>query len=161
MRAALVRTATQMHGAFHGRLTRDDSVHLTLVFLGNVDASRLPTLLMPPARIATPKFTLVLDRWGGWRRNRVGWVAPAATPDSLRVLVANLEEWLAGAGYALERRAFAAHVTLVRDAQVTPMPAPMPPIPWPVNDFALVRSHIAAGGSRYEVVGRWPLQREG
>jgi 2'-5' RNA ligase len=30
------------------------------------------------------------------------------------------------------------------------------PIVWPVSEFTLVESTLARGGSRYDIVGRWP-----
>jgi 2'-5' RNA ligase len=65
---------------------------------------------------------------------------------------------LRGAGFAIERRTFLPHVTLVRDAQCLPMPAAMAPIQWQVGEVALVRSQPVRGGHRYHVVRTWPLK---
>ncbi|HVY04694.1 MAG TPA: RNA 2',3'-cyclic phosphodiesterase [Burkholderiales bacterium] len=158
VRAALAHTARRMHGVFHGSRTRDQSLHLTLVFLGDVDVEHLSLLLDPPDDICVPAFELALDEWGGWSRNKIGWAAPSQVPQPLRELVANLEAWLRTAEFAIERRAFLPHVTLVRKAQATRMPEPMKPITWMVRDFHLIHSQAGPGGSRYEAIGSWPLR---
>lgn len=157
VRADLAQAARRMHRVSHGRRTRDDSIHLTLVFVGAVDAENLPRLLEPPADVFISAFLLTLDHWGCWAHNGVGWAAPLHIPAPLRDLAANLEGWLRGAGFELEHRAFTPHVTLVRKAQCAPLPDSMAPIEWQVEDFVLVRSIVSPDGSRYQSIGRWPL----
>ncbi len=157
VRADLAQAARRMHHVSHGRQTRDDSIHLTLVFVGVVDAEKLPCLLAPPANVFTSTFCLTLDDWGCWARKGIGWVGPSHIPRPLRDLAANLEGWLRGAGFALEDRVFTPHVTLVRNAHRTPPPDAMDPIEWQVEEFALMCSRSAPDGARYEVLSAWPL----
>ena len=157
VRAELAQAAQRMHRVLHGRRTRDDSIHLTLAFVGAVDVENLPRLLAPPADVFTSAFLLTLDDWGCWARNGVGWAAPSYIPGPLRDLAANLEGWLRGAGFELEDRAFAPHVTLVRKAQCEPLPESMASIEWQVEAFALIQSRLAPGGARYETLRAWPL----
>ena len=157
VRADLAQDAQRMHRVTQGQRTRDDSIHLTLAFLGAVDVENLPRLLAPPAGVFTSAFLLTLDDWGCWARNGVGWAAPSHIPALLRDLAANLENWLRGAGFKLEDRAFTPHVTLLRKARCTPLPDAMAPIQWQVEDFVLVQSTVLPGGARYQCVGRWPL----
>jgi len=143
--------------AVGGRRTRDDSLHLTLAFMGDVDSVRLAELLAPPAELSVARFTLTFDRWGCWPRNGVAWVAPSRVPAPLRELATEMEGWLRHTGFELDVRPFNPHVTLVRKAHCTRLPDSTPSIEWPVEDFALVRSTLAPAGSRYEIIGRWPL----
>ena len=159
VRSALAQTSRRMHGVLQGRRTRDDSIHLTLAFLGEVNVDRLPVLLAPPQDLFPAAFTLALDEWGCWSRNGIGWAGPSHTPAGLRDLVANLQAWLRVAGFDLERRAFLPHVTLIRKAQCATLPALGPQVSWPVGECVLVRSTRARTGSCYEVIGRWPLSR--
>ena len=146
-----------MHRVVGGRRTRDDSIHLTLAFVGDVDSVRLAELLAPPAGVTVSRFTLKLDRWGCWPRNGIAWVAPSRVPDPLRELVAGMDAWLRDAGFEMDVRPFNPHVSLVRKAQCAPLPDSTPSIEWQVEDFVLVRSALAPDGSRYETIGRWPL----
>ena len=59
----------------------------------------------------------------------------------------------------LEERAFAAHVTLLRNASESDLgtlPA-LETIAWPVSEFVLVESQLAASGASYRIIDRWPL----
>ena len=146
-----------MHRAVSGRRTRDDIIHLTLAFVGDVDSVRLPELLAPPAVSTVARFTLTLDCWGCWARNGIAWVGPSRVPDPLRELAAGMEAWLLDAGFEMDVRPFNPHVTLIRKAQCAPLPGSPPRIQWKVEDFVLVQSTPAPDGSRYETIGRWPL----
>lgn len=158
VRADLGQTAKRMHRVVDGRCSRADTLHLTLAFLGDVDVEHLPRLLAPPDGVFTSAFLLTLDQWGCWSRNGVGWAAPSRIPEPLRDLAANLEGWLRSAGFELERRAFTPHVTLIRKAQCTPLPDAVTPVSWRVSEFALIHSQLQPGGSRYRILGTWPLE---
>lgn len=69
-RDLLGQAARQMQRALHGQRTRDDSIHLTLAFIGNVSVQRLPELAVPPLKDLKP-FTLSLDRCGCWPRSQI------------------------------------------------------------------------------------------
>ncbi|HWA14049.1 MAG TPA: RNA 2',3'-cyclic phosphodiesterase [Burkholderiales bacterium] len=157
VRDGLGAAARRMHRALHGRRTRDENLHLTLAFLGEVDIEDLERLRAPPPSLAAGAFTLTLDRWDCWPRNRIGWAGPSVTPPALQRLAANLVDWLQALGFELEKRRFAPHVTLVRDAQHAAMPGVPQPVRWHVEDFVLVRSQRLPRGSQYEIVARWPL----
>ena len=159
VRADLAQAAQRMRRVVEGRRSRDDSLHLTLAFLGDVDAACLPHLLAPPRDVFTTAFLLTLNKWGCWSHNGVAWAAPSHTPDSLRELVENLEVWLRSAGFELEYRGFTPHVTLVRKAQCAPLPDAMMPVAWQVSEFALIHSQRRPGGSRYRALGVWPLEQ--
>ena len=146
-----------MRRVVSGIRIRDESIHLTLAFVGDVDGGRLAELLAPPAELTVARFTLTLDRWGCWPRNGIAWVGPSRVPDPLRELAAGMEAWLRDAGFEMDFRLFNPHVTLVRKAQCAPLPDSTPCIEWQVKDFVLVRSTLAPDGSRYEIIGRWPL----
>ena len=48
-------------------------------------------------------------------------------------------------------------MTLARKAPPGAEGELVPPIHWVAQDFVLARSSLTSEGSRYEVVGRWPL----
>jgi 2'-5' RNA ligase len=75
----------------------------------------------------------------------------------LKQLAGDLREELLRDGFALEERAFAAHVTLVRKAGAPESLPPLPRLDWPVQEFVLVRSVSSGGTSRYETLQRNPL----
>lgn len=138
---------------------RADSLHLTLAFIGEVDAVNFGRLLEIGARIRAPAFRMALDSVSLWRHNRIIW-AGCTTPPSREVRLSEaLAQALKDAGFLLDARPHAPHVTLVRKAEAeAPLPAMGAPIGWDVDYFSLVESHRAADGSRYRICARWPLE---
>jgi RNA 2',3'-cyclic 3'-phosphodiesterase len=149
--------AVVLQAAVGGRITRVDSIHLTLAFLGNVGAFRLEELRAPPAAIAVEPFRVDIDRVGAWHHNGVGWVAPSVTPPPLAELQSRLSEWLESIGFTLERRAFAPHATILRKCTGKVATASIETIRWAVDAYVLVQSTPDLEGSRYEVIGRFSL----
>jgi 2'-5' RNA ligase len=158
VREALGRLATAMATRAQGRATRADSIHLTLAFVGDVEAGAIARRAAIGARLCAAPFELVLDTEGGFRRARVAWVAPSAAPPALRELQRALADALAADGFAVEARPFAAHVTLARHCRAVPATALVAPVAWPVHHVALWESSGVAGGARYREVARWTLR---
>lgn len=151
---ALHETACQAQGACGGRLMRRETLHLTLAFLGEIAAARFDEASAVASAIAFDAFTLTLDQLCYWKHNRILWCGGASAP--LAALAQTLGDGLRGAGFRLEARPFVAHMTLLRDARCPTPPPLAEPIVWPVSEFTLVESTLARGGSRYDIVGRWP-----
>jgi len=150
-------TAAALEGwakKLEGRVTPAQKIHLTLAFLGPV----APEEAHEAARsIEGRAHALPIEKAQYWKHNRIVWAGPRDTPVPLAALVAELHAALRRAGYALEDRPFAAHVTLLRSA---PPPRELPPLPaveWPVSELTLVRSAVSNKGSVYEIVARFPL----
>jgi 2'-5' RNA ligase len=155
-RAALDRSGKWLHRHWDGRRTRAETLHLTLVFLGAVDASRLDELREVAAQVRAEKFVLNLDQAGCWRHNRVGWLGAGATPPALATLVAELESRLQSSLFRFDKRAFVPHITLLRKARCAEAPA-CRQVDWPVDRFVLVESRSTESGVQYQIVGEWPL----
>ncbi|MND04219.1 RNA 2',3'-cyclic phosphodiesterase [compost metagenome] len=68
-----------------------------------------------------------------------------------------LESGLSSADFRFDRRAYAPHITLLRNARRAPANATMRTIAWPVSRFALVESVKREKGRAYEVLKEWPL----
>jgi 2'-5' RNA ligase len=154
---ALAVHARTLERAVGGRVTRTDSIHLTLVFVGDVAAGRLPELAAPPPGVTAEPFELSVDRLGVWRHNGIGWAAPGVIPPALAELQERLSAWVASLGFALEIRAFAPHVTLVRRGRGRVETADVEPIRWSVSEYVLVKSELNEGGARYSTVARFAL----
>ena len=137
-----------------GRGTPKDKMHLTLAFLGDVDPD---AAVAAARRVRGVAHALPMETAKYWKHNRIVWAGPRETPPELESLVEALHGELARAGYALERRPFAAHVTLVRSAPAPRELTPLPAVEWPVREFTLVRSTLSPKGSSYEVVERFAL----
>jgi RNA 2',3'-cyclic 3'-phosphodiesterase len=136
-----------------GRRTPEGNIHLTLAFLGKADAERA---IRAAKRVRGQAHQLPVDEARYVRANRMVWVAPRETPSALSALHGRLAMELYREEFILERRPFAAHVTLIRDAQRAELPA-LPEVAWPVSEFVLVRSSVSSRGSTYEPLERFTL----
>lgn len=137
-----------------GRPTPAEKIHLTLAFLGAAPPERA---IAAARRVQGRAHALPIEVAKYWKHNQIVWAGPRETPAALAALVASLHFELYRAEFILERRPFAAHVTLARKA---PKPASLPPLPaidWPVREIVLVRSSVSSQGSSYDTLERFPL----
>jgi 2'-5' RNA ligase len=161
--AALSAWSSPLRELCGGRVMRTDTLHSTLVFLGDVEESRLEVLRLLAKGANTRGFELKLTAAHYWGHNRIVYAAPDATPPQLAELVQELEARLRKHHFHIENRAYRPHVTLLRNAQWRDAPLPpMPAVTWKFNDFALVQSRRAEeGAAYYDVLARFPLQGAG
>lgn len=135
-----------------GRRTAEGNIHLTLAFLGQADPGKA---IAAARRVRAPAHRLPIEQ--ARYISRMVWVAARETPPALAALHEKLAMELYREEFILERRPFAAHVTLIRDARRAPLP-PLPPVEWPVGEFLLVRSSVSSRGATYEPLERFTLQ---
>ncbi|HEU4353029.1 MAG TPA: RNA 2',3'-cyclic phosphodiesterase [Burkholderiales bacterium] len=136
-----------------GKPIDEAKIHLTLAFLGNADAQKASTAAR---RVSADIHTLPIEQARYWRENNIVWAGPRDTPPALKALFEGLSLELYREEFILERRPFAAHVTLIRKARAAPLP-PLPTVEWPVREFVLVRSSLSSKGSTYEPLERFAL----
>lgn len=136
---------------------RRDSLHLTLAFIGLVNSGQLDALKTVADSIRSESFALQLDHMGYWPHNHIAWVGCSQAPFGQRRLFDCLSGGLAAAGFPLEKRSFAPHVTLLRNARCDKLPELTQPVAWNVSDFTLVESELESAGARYRTLERWPL----
>lgn len=157
VRGELDQVAGRLHRLRGGRRTRAETIHLTLLFVGNVPRTILPVLQASAADIRLPAFELVFDQVHCWRHNRIAFLTTSQTPPTLLDLVTGLECRLDRLGIPFDRRPYVPHVTLVRHADCRPDGPSIQPIGWPVREFVLVESTLEAQGPWYQVLNRYPL----
>jgi 2'-5' RNA ligase len=141
-----------------GRQLKPEQIHLTLRFIGSVEAEVATCLQQAAGEITLPRFELVFDTLGYWPRPRVVWSMPSRTPAPLADLAAQLEHTCVGCGLAAEKRAYVPHLTLLRNARQAPAQGTMKPLHWPVEAFALIQSETLPQGAVYTELQRWSLQ---
>ena len=96
-----------------------EGIHLTLKFLGNVDASEIPKLkeALSGATRGIAPFHLELGNPGAFpnaHAPRVVWVGVGGEVETLQTLHNNVERELAPLGFSPEERSFSPHLTLGR-----------------------------------------------
>lgn len=140
---------------------RTDNLHLTLKFLGNVPAGRLPSAVRAAERAVSGirPFDIRFGGCGtfpGGGHPRVLWVGLQQGAESLGNLAAAVDESLAGEGFEREKRPFSAHLTLgrVRSQQgikacVEAMQAGIETEPFRVEEITVFRSDLHPRGPQY------------
>jgi 2'-5' RNA ligase len=157
---ALHAWAMQAHAKTGGRITRAQTIHLTLAFLGDVPGDRVATLIDCARRVRGQPFDLRLDEGRWWDHNGIVWVGPQTMPEPLRDLAAQLDSLLKAGGFRTEKRDFKAHISLVRRASNGEALPPLEPVAWRADEFVLVRSALAADGPAYATLSRFSLGGE-
>jgi 2'-5' RNA ligase len=153
--------AAWARGAQHktgGKTTPEDKIHLTLAFLGDADPERA---LRAAKKVQATAHSLPIEQARYWRENNIVWAGPHETPPALKALFDSLAVELYREEFILERRPFAAHITLIRKARAAKSLPPLPALDWPINEFVLVRSSLSSVGSTYDVLERFPLAKRG
>ncbi|MEJ2175022.1 MAG: RNA 2',3'-cyclic phosphodiesterase, partial [bacterium] len=135
-----------------GRATRQETIHLTLAFLGEIEAARVDDAIAAARTVRAPAHKLLIEHAEFWPHNRILWVGPQRRPAPMARLARELGKALRRADFALERRPFAAHVTLIRKARTPRALPPLPKVDWPVDEFVLVRSLLSNEGAQYAVL---------
>jgi 2'-5' RNA ligase len=146
------------------RWVATDALHVTLLFLGEVDAPRTEELsggLVEVGARHSP-FGIELSRVGAFpnlRRPRVLWIG-VRDDGSLRRIQEDVAATFERMGFALEARDYSPHLTIarVRNDARAPAFASLPALAaetayesrLDVNTIDLMRSHLRREGARYE-----------
>ena len=157
MRAALAELARDVSEQTLGRATPAENLHVTVAFVGDVARERIADLCAIGAAVAGVEspFTLTLDRTGTFRTTAIAWAGVTSMQPPLAQLAGNLNDALAAAGFAVERRPFTPHVTLARRCRNPVGAALAASIAWTVRCVALNASESRPGGQRYRELARW------
>jgi 2'-5' RNA ligase len=139
-----------------GRKLIADNLHITLVFLGNVDDEVAEAVQQQAADLRAKSFTLTFNELDYWRRPRVLCLTCQRQPKAVYELVNKLTEMVSVFPIRLDNRPFRAHITMMRKAQARPE-VEFEPVRINASSFVLVQSISTEQGVRYKVLERWPL----
>ena len=173
VRGALGRVQDDLRrlGADRLRWVRPEGIHITMKFLGAVEAERVGEIEGALTAAVQPfEHRLGFEKLGnfGGNRARVLWIGLDGDVKGLTELAGRIDAALEPLGFPRERRPFAAHVTLARVPDEVPasvrrtlpdvlaryQPLPLPPLV--LSEVALMRSILGPGGSRYERLASFP-----
>lgn len=147
-------------GLRSGKPVPVENFHLTLLFLGDVDAVQVPALCaaVDQLKCSGAPIRLLLDRLQVWPRANVLVLEPQQTPPTLRRLVYALQQAALPLGIAEQAREYRPHLTLARDfrSQV-PEVGEAPAFLLTARHFTLYESRKGA----YWPLAEWPLQDQG
>lgn len=149
------------------RWCREETLHLTLRFLGQTERSRLPGLVRALSGVRVRAFETGLGQTGFFARGprKILWAGLEASEELLE-LHARVDEALAALpGMGRDRR-WTPHLTLGRGQEPGPSleelrrwaAGPLPGARFRVTDFVLFRSELLPGGPRHTPLERFPLE---
>jgi len=142
------------------RLQDADQLHMTIAFVGDVDAQRLDVLRDVGRRQRVGAMRLEFDAYEYWPKPEVVVAAARDVPLPLVAFWETLHRELAAQGFALTPKRLRPHVTLARKVAQAPMLPPLLRLTWPARSFSLVSSARAGTRSGYTVLETWPLLDE-
>jgi len=168
--ARLIEQLRQIEG--RARWVRPEGMHVTLKFLGETPAEKLPGVRTALAKINSPNPVEIRFRGLGFfpndRRPRVLWVGVEASPN-LAELAQKVDHELSQMGFPAEERPFAPHLTLARLSA---------PSRWDAlvrateklssqefgasreSEFYLIESFLKPSGAEYKRVASFPFAKE-
>jgi 2'-5' RNA ligase len=170
LRARLVTVLESLQAELPGavRWTPEENLHLTLKFLGELPAERLPKLVGSAAgKLASVEpFDVALGGLGAFpnaRRARIVWVGVLEGQPPLARIARKLDASAGRVGVERERRPFHAHLTIGRLR--TPARVPVERLavpdftPFSVEEVVLYESRLSSTGATYIPLTRLPLGR--
>ncbi len=145
-----------------GRPVPPRNFHITVAFLGHIEAGNLDALLRDTDESAAAgnvaPFTLTLDQVGYFQRPGIFWLGSSRTPAALESLAGSLRVVAANNGGKLERRSLQPHVTLFRRCtEPPPAPPSVPVIELQWRHFTLFESVQGRHNVHYQPIAHWSL----
>jgi 2'-5' RNA ligase len=148
-----------------------EKFHITVKFLGEVEAGRVASLSLAASRAAAcaQPFALAIEGAGAFPSKglpRVLWLGVTDSSGGLARLQSSLEDASAEEGFPREKRPFHPHLTIARLRQpqgarrlaVLHQERGFAPAPFHVEELIVIRSEPGPGGSRYTEISRHALR---
>jgi len=155
-----------MGGISGARWQNDDQLHLTLRFIGDVDARLADDVHSALHSVRQDPFQVAVSGLGTFDRRGepTAFWAGVAPHNALRELHKKVDQACQRAGLEPERRAYHPHITLARLNRASGPVAPalenagtIVTPPFVVSHFNLYESELTQAGAVYSIVERYPL----
>ena len=143
-----------------GRPTTPVTLHMTLVYAGNVPEIRVHEIVAVGDAIRLPPFDFPIDVAGCFSSAKVAWLGSTATPMTLRTLQRQLQQGVLAADFDIDTRAFRPHITVARNIDQDFDPEVITTVDWPVEEFCLMHAISDGTEMRYQPLKVWPLLGE-
>ncbi|MGQ4877854.1 RNA 2',3'-cyclic phosphodiesterase [Billgrantia sp. LNSP4103-1] len=153
LRQRLGELADIAHAHCGGRRMPDETLHVTLAFLGEVEEAKAADLIEWVQGLAIAPGEWRLDRWGSFRRPGIVWVGGHQHDPALERLHRRVWASLEPLGFGARPARYTPHVTLLRRA-VTLRLEGLPSVDqtWPYNRLELIQSILDERGARYRTL---------
>jgi len=160
------RLISLMGGVAHARWQRDEQLHLTLRFIGEVDRHRAEDIVAALGTVYHPVFDLALDGVGQFdRKGRMDSLWIGVSPqEPARLLHNKIDQALVRVGLEPETRAYLPHITIARFGRtagsvggLVGASGGVSSEPFAMTEFCLYESDTGHDGSVYTIVERYRL----
>ena len=140
-----------------GSPVRSDNLHMTLLFLGDVQNSDAQNLITSLDSVSFTPFTLSVNRWGHFHKPGILWLGVSDEPYELQQLYKQIKVIVIKHLNGVTSKSFKPHITLIRNAKTLPQVTDFEEIEWFVDSFALVESKLRSEGVEYTVLQQWDV----
>lgn len=174
VRASLMRPINRLRESVpHAQASwgREDNLHLTLKFLGEIQTTRLSALSNAAARAVAdfPPFQITLEETGVFPKHgtpRVLWIGIKDESGKLAEFHSRLEEACAREGFTKEDKPFHPHLTIARlrkpqgarELALAHKEQHFEPTEVIVSELLVIRSELGGAGSKYSVISSHRLE---
>lgn len=163
-RAALVHATRKVVRSSGGRPVPEESLHVTLAFLGSVPEPRVTELHAIARRVAqaaaaSAPILVSFDRLVHWAKPQILVALDSAALSGAPALAETLKNETQAAGFSPDLKPFHAHVTVARKVAHAHPAQPLPPILWSFDAFALIESRTEPAGPVYSVIESYLLAK--
>jgi 2'-5' RNA ligase len=160
---AIMDWAHDAHRCCGGRIMRQDTLHITLAFLGETSSGRACQLIEAAPCWPAPVGQVTLRRFGRFAGPRIVWAGPGRDDNDrtpwLDALHDSLWGRLQAMGWNRPASVFRPHVSLLRRAGQADLSAlRRAPLAWTPEKCVLVASQPAQTGSYYKVLASMPIR---
>jgi 2'-5' RNA ligase len=157
VRESVAKVVEAQSKTIQGRWIDTFNLHMTLHFLGNIEANRVSCFHQKAQLVKALPFELRIDRYGYFERPKVLWLGCREASSLLFDLHKNLGEQLVDCGFQVERRSYHPHITLARKLNQPKEFPQLNLIEWQVDSFSLIESVPTGRGVRYQVLENYSL----
>lgn len=154
VRTVLLRGMEDLRRQGRGTFTHPENLHLTLAFLGETDCLAAARAALDRCRMGSA-FPITVGGLG--RFNDLWWTGVQEEGNCLAELAQAVQNALRLEGFAIERRTWRPHITLVRRWRGDTPTVKLPQTPMQVRQVLLMESARQNGRLVYLPLGQWDL----
>jgi len=136
------------------------NLHITLQFLGNLEASERKCIEKKMTQTFVQAFSLRLDLYGYFKLSQILWLGCSSYPRELTRLVNHLKSIAENCGADSQERIYKPHVTLFKKVPKADFPDIPFTITWRATEFHLLESVSDGSITRYNSLAKHSFLNE-
>ncbi|MDR1603353.1 MAG: RNA 2',3'-cyclic phosphodiesterase [Gracilibacteraceae bacterium] len=151
-RSRLLALRDELRGkSLSGNFTAPENLHLTLVFIGEVNPKKVDKIKAIMDTVTFAPFTATVERLGTFSRGTLWW-AGLRDGNPLKDLQREIEHKLALCGFEMDGRKYSPHITLGREVVTDAKPWNIKPFSEMVTTIELMKSERISGKLTYTAI---------